>query len=341
MKLNASGLSRFLRDGNPSIQAGLVYGPDGGLARESVRMVQKSWQPQPEPFGDTVFGAGEVPETLIDDLNAYGFGGGERLVEVRNPDQTDMKTIVHVLAALEVQQEPSVAKLLVLAGELSPSSPLRKAFEKSKCAFACPCYADRDGDVARIVRETLQQAGHRMDPAAINLFVDNVPRDRSVLRNELDKMLLFLADQESALVTPEMVRTLICQDGETGFDNLAQFCADGDMAQADIALNRALEAGQHPAMLVRTLSRHFLRLAQVARARLRGDSVESAMSKLRPPVFIMQKQRFGSQSSKWDTNRLQKALSLILQTERDLKTSVSSPDSVLGRLVLQVCSLAR
>lgn len=341
MKLTASGLERLLQQGRAGLHAGLVYGPDGGLARESLQLVRTTWMPEPDPFGDSVFAAGEVPDTLIDDLNAYGFGGGARLVEVRNPDQSDVKTIVHVLDVLQQQAEPPVARLLVLAGELSPSSALRKAFEKSPCAFACPCYADRDADVARIARDAISAAGHRIDPAALSLLVENVPRDRSILRNELDKLVTYLSDKDNQLVSPELVQQLVCQDGEAGFDDLAQYCADGDMAQADMALNRALEAGQHPAMLVRTLSRHFQRLAQVARAKLRGDSLDTAISKLRPPVFIMQKQRFTAQSGRWNARRLQTALSLILHTERELKTSVSSPESVLGRMVLRVCSLAR
>lgn len=341
MKLKAYELERFLAGSQTDIYAGLVYGPDSGLARENLQLVRKSWLPEPDPFGDPVFGAGEVPETLIDDLNAYSFGGGERLVEVRNPDQEDVRAIVQTLDALTRQPNPPVAKLLVLAAELSRASALRKAFEKSKIAFACPAYADSDTDVARIVRDSLRNTGHQMDPAALDLFVNYVPRDRSILRNELDKLLIYLADQENALVTPQMVQGLICQDGDVGFDYVAQFCADGDMAQADMALSRALEAGQHPARLVRTLSRYFQRLAQVARAKQGGMATESAMARLRPPVFIMQKQLFSKQVNKWDVRRLQLAVSLILATERELKTSISSPESVLGRVVLRVCTLAR
>lgn len=342
MKLNATGFASFLRDG-AGIVAALVYGPDAGLARESAKQIKQKWQPQADPFGETLFVAGEVPDTLIDDLNAYGFGNADRLVEIRNPDQKDVKNIIAAMNALQSQTAPPVAKLLVQAGELTPSSALRKAFEAPKrqdlVAFAC--YADRDGDVARIVREAVQENGHKIDAAALAMFVENVPRDRSILRNELDKLFTYLADMPGSSISPDLVQSLICQDGDVGFDDVAQYCAEGDMGQADAALERALEAGQHPAMLVRTISRHFQRLHEVARATDQGESVTGAMARLRPPVFVMQKARFQSQANRWNTSRLQTVLSQALETERDLKTSVLSPNSVLGRFVLQVCSLAR
>jgi DNA polymerase-3 subunit delta len=277
---------------------------------------------------------------LADEMSSFSMMGGERLVHLQQPNAEEGKAVMAALKSFAGSGPKPVARLLVEAGSLAASSALRKHFEKAPThALALPCYPDRDADVSRLCREMLVQAGHKIDSAALALLVASIPKDRMILRNEVEKLICYLADQPEQTVSPAHIQAVIAAAGESSLDELIFACMEGQAKLADLALQRALEAGQAPVMIVRALSRHLYRLNEVLAVARGGGSLSSAVAALRPPVFIMHKERFLRQCSAWSLPKAQKALSGALETERKLKSSSGVDGAILGHFVLALASI--
>jgi len=72
-----------------------------------------------------------------------------------------------------------------------------------------------------------------------------------------------------------------------------------------------------------------------------GQSADSAMRSLRPPVFRMQERAFGQHLRLWPTAQLQRALSQSLEAETALKTAGSPAEAITSRLLLALSQYAK
>jgi len=342
MKLNTSGFDRFLRRPDDTVYAALIYGNDAGQVSECIAALKKTWLgKQADHFSETILSAGQLASSngsLNDELAAYSLTNGPRSVHMKHPASEDIKAIISALKGF-ADGPPPVAHLLVEAGGLPPTSALRKTFEQAPAhAIAFACYPDKAGDVSAFSKKTLEAAGHSIEPAALDLLVASVPRDRRVLRLELEKLLCFMADRVGAKIGPDDISAVIAQAGEVSLDDLVYACTSGMAVEADIALQRALDAGQAPVMVARAIARHLVRLHEVVARAQAGGSVVSAMAKLRPPVFVMHRDRFARQANAWTPRRLQGALAKVVELERGLRSSQGAQTSRLGRFVLAISS---
>ncbi len=344
MKLNSSGFDRFLRRPDEGVFAALVYGQDLGQISERVAALKKTWLGEvADPFSETVFSAGQLSAnqtSLLDEMAAFSLTGGPRLVHLKHPAVDDVKAAVSALSAFGGDHPLPVARLIVEAGGLAPSSSLRKNFDAAKTgAIALACYPDTPADIGRQCQQILSEAGHGIDPAALEMLIASIPPDRRMMRMEMEKLVCYLADQPGQEVTPEHIAAIIAPAGESSLDDLIYACLDGQGKIADLALRRTLEAGQAPVMIVRAIARHLYRLHEVAAACKAGASAPAAVSKLRPPVFVMRRDHFLRQCQSWSLHRLGTMLEKALETERELKSGMGNVNGILGRFVLALSSV--
>jgi len=344
MKQNATGFQRFLRRPDPSVYAILVYGSDAGLVSENIDLLKKVWLPKKDdPFAQTLYAGGQLAasgNSLDDEMSAFSMGGGDRLIHLKNPVAEEAKAITALVKALDKGGPKPVARLIVEAAALPASSALRKTFESSKTSALClACYPDQIADISRLAAQVVSEAGYKIEPTALALLCASMPANRQILRQELEKLICYMSDQPGAEINMDHVRASVPDAGESSLDELVFSCTEGKSKVADLALQRALESGQAPVMIVRAIARHLFRLHEVMAAAKMGGSVPAAMARLRPPVFIMTRDRFTRQCMSLSLPKVEKALSSALETERALKSSSGFDKSTLGRFVLAVASL--
>src|SRR5690606_22683371 len=143
---------------DPAKPVVLVYGPDLGLVRERAEALIKQAVDDPsDPFMLVRLDADDVssnPARLAEEAQTIPMFGGKRAVWVRSNPRLNIAPAVEALLAL-----PSMECLTVVeAGELRPTSPLRKACERAKQAAAIACYADSQRDLEVLVERTVRDA---------------------------------------------------------------------------------------------------------------------------------------------------------------------------------------
>lgn len=339
MKLSGARQQSFINAPDPAVVCVLLYGPDRGLVEERARKLSAGAVDTPDDPFRVVEMSGAMlksdPARLQDEAQTMSFGGGRRLIKLR--DISDAASII-IARYLEVANNAD-ALVIAEAGELGPRSALRKLFESAKNAAAIACYSDDSRSLARVVNEALSRHGLKASRDAMAYLCANLGSDRSVTRGELDKLALYMG--QPGQVELDDARAMIGDSAATALDDISLAAGSGDKAGLDLALRRALDEGTHPVQILRAVARHFLRLHQAAGQLATGKNPDQAMGSLMPPVVFMLKDRFRSQLRGWQADRLNDALDILTQAEMDCKTTGLPTKAVCGRALMRITQAAR
>lgn len=321
------------------LRALLLYGPNEGLARERALKAARAIVPDAtDPFRLSDLAPAAVkddPARLADELGAFAFGGGRRVVSLRGA--TDGLAAA-IESALDI---PGDALLIVEAGELGPRSSLRKLFEGATNAAALPCYDDGVEAAEAIVIKELAGAGLSIEDDALARLIERAGSDRGQLRRALATLSLYMATPGARAVTRGDVDAVVGDAAELSLDELCDAVGLGDLARLDRAIMRAEREGLHAVALLRAVGRHLARLHRVTAEAASGRSIESAMAALRPPIFYANQAGFRRQAGLWSVARLSDALGLLQDAEADCKTSGLPVESVAARTLLRIAGAAR
>jgi DNA polymerase III subunit delta len=184
-------VDRFIARPDPARSVVLVYGPDLGLVRERIDTLVAGAVDDPrDPFalarieGDAL---ADEPERLVEEAHTVPLFGGRRAVWVKAGGRNFTPAVERVLAA----PPGTDCRILIEAGDLKRSAPLRAACERSANAAALPCYADGARDLNRLIDEEMRGAGLTITPDAREALADLIGGDRGTSRSELRKLALY------------------------------------------------------------------------------------------------------------------------------------------------------
>jgi len=344
MKIAPRDVESLLRAPPATVRAVLLYGPDGGLVRERAHTLTALVAGDPgDPFRVAELSNGEVksdPARLADEASAMAFGGGRRVVRVRDAEESLAPAIEILIAGT-----PSDSLVIVEAGDLPARSALRKIFESAAGGAAVACYRDDQRQLATLVGQTLRGAGLSASPDALAYLTANLGGDRMTTRRELDKLLLYMGAAEGlgepAKRQVELEDAQICvgDSAALSMDDLAYALGDGDLLAMERALSRSLREGANPVAILRAAARHLMRLHLIAGLAAQGTALDAAMKKLRPPPFWKVAPRFRTQVQALSPRLLSRALAKLLDAERACKRS-GAPSELLCAQALSAITRA-
>lgn len=347
--LKGRAILDFLKRAKPQPGAVLIYGPDAGLVRERAEtLARKLVADFKDPFNYLELSEADLkaePARLADEAAALSFAGGVRIVRVTAVGEAAAKAAAPLLSGLDAGQIKANALIIVEAGELSKSSALRKAFEKSKTALALPCYSDAPGEVRALALEAARAEELRFDDDALDLLVSLLGDDRGISRSEIDKLVLFkgLREQRSGpgTISLDDVKACLADGVGEALDEAVGAAADGAADRLSRALWRSAAAGANPVALLRALARGFARLREAQEMIGGGETPAAAMKRLRPPVFFIEQRPFEARLRRWPLVRLDAALDILLDAEIDAKTTGAPQREIAERAALRLAAMAR
>jgi DNA polymerase-3 subunit delta len=338
MIVKSSDADRYAAHPPRGLVAALVFGPDTGLVRERAETLMKTVV---DDLGDA-FRVADLdsddlssdPARLFDEAAAISMLGGRRVVRVRGAGNALAKLFDSFL------EEPKGDALVVVeGGDLAKGTGLRKLFEEADNAAAIACYPDSARDLFDVVRNGLKAEGLSIAPDALEDAVGRLGSDRGVTRRELEKLALYAHGRKQ--VTLDDVRAVMGDEAEARAEEAIDAAGNGDLPKLDLALERLWVAGISPIALVRQAMTHFQRVLLVAVESGRGETVDGAMRKLRPPVHFARATSFKNQAQRWNAARLGDALDLLLETEALCKTTAVPSEAACAKALFTVAAMAR
>lgn len=275
------------------------------------------------------------PTLLLDAIKAVGFFPGPRSAFVE--EATDAAAPA-VLSALSDWAEGD-AQIIVTAGQLKPSSKLRKAFETHPNAYAVGIYDDPPtrSEIERI----LSAAGIRNVPrepmsALVDLAGELGPGD---FARTVEKLALYKRGDEAELSLDD-IQTCAPQSSEAGLDDVLNIVAEGRPGEIGPLMRRLVAQGTTAVSLCIGATRHFRTLYTCA-ADPGGPA--QGIGRLRPPVYGKRRDRILRQAQSWGAPRLETALTLLTDTDLQLRSAGQTAPAMalVERALIRLAMLAR
>ena len=318
-------VERFLRSPPDGMAGALLYGADGArvaLARGDLVRAYAGAEAETDMRLTRIAG-GDLrgdPAAVLDGLKAVGFFPGPRVVSVEGVTEAQAAPILRALDAWEAGD----AALVVTAGALKKTSKLRKAFEAHPTAAAIGFYDDpmtREALDAAIAAEglTLTEDGRRdLDALAARLS----PGD---LRGVLTKVALYAGGEAAG---PEAVAAMAPATVDAAADEAVLAAADGRTGDLGPVMARLAAQGVAPVTLAIFATRHFQQLHGLAA----GTG----------PAWGPNRDAMQRQARAWGAQRLEGALTLLMETDLTLRSSSAAPAmAVMERALIRLARMAQ
>ncbi|WP_306117187.1 MULTISPECIES: DNA polymerase III subunit delta [unclassified Roseitalea] len=318
-QLKANEVDAFLRK-PAGYTVYLVYGPDHGLVTErGRRLAAASGVALDDPFSAIRLdadGFAADPERLLNEAYTVAMFGGDRLIWLRGVGND--RALTAQLDTLLADPPPRTT-VVIEAGDLKKGAGLRTTVERAGAGLALPCYADNERGIQRLVDETFEAAGRRLELDARQFLVGHLGGDRRATRNELEKVLLYTEGQPA--VTLDDVRAISGDASALAYDDVSDAVLAGDLPGFDRAMTKFDGAGGAPSVLFAVLIRQFQLLD-----RLRHDmhahnkSAAAVVASARPPVFFARRKLIETALQRWPPQAIRAALQrlqdAVLQARR-------------------------
>ncbi len=235
----------------------LVYGPDTGLVTERAKRLAESFVTDPgDPFalvridGDALAGD---PGRLVDEAGTVGLFGDRRSIWVRPGSRNYAPAVEAVLKA-----EVTGTRIVVEAGDLAKSAPLRTLCERAGQALALPCYPDDERALGDLIDRTLGEHGLRIAREAREILSQSLGSDRRASLSEIEKLALYARGQDG--VGLDDVEAVVSDVAPSVLNTLIDAAFAGRAGEAERDYRRFRHEGLDPATMLGAALRHALAL---------------------------------------------------------------------------------
>jgi DNA polymerase III subunit delta len=310
----------------------LFHGEEDFLIDEGVQaIVDKVLDEGSKGFNlDVVYGSKVDAKDVVGHASSFPMMGGKRVVVVKEFEK---------LAGTESEKEvisayinkPLESTILILVS-LQPDFRKKPFTDLKKRAEVVECKPLYDNHVPVWIADRIRHQGREANAEACRLIQAYVGNSLRSLQNELDKLYIFLGDRKQ--ITPEDIAAVVgATKGFTIFE-LQNAIGRRDPKESIRILERMLEAGQSPQMIIVMLSRFFTQLWKLTDMRSRRMSdAEIAREIGVSPYFVKQVVEF---RSNFGLEQIEENFRSLLEADTVLKSTSQDPRLVLDVLVLSL-----
>jgi DNA polymerase III subunit delta len=336
--IKASDVDRFIAKPDPAQPIILVFGPDAGLVRERIdALVRASVDDPNDPFALARIEGEELaanPSRLVEEAHTVPLFGGRRAVLVKAGARNIASAVETVIAS-----PSSECRVIIEAGNLSKSAPLRSLCEKAKVAAALPCYADNERALAQLIDEEMRAANLVMAPEARATLLALLGGDRLASRNEVRKLALYARGQENIEIAD--VLAVVADASEMALDAVIDAAFAGRAAEVDSEFGKARASGSSPAAIISAAIRQVASLHKMKLAVEGGDSVEFAMKRAAPPMHFTRERQVSEALRAWSPARLLRAMEQLAEASLDVRRNAPLAEAIAQRTLLALAVNAR
>ncbi len=329
-------VDRFIARPNVGEPIVLVYGPDAGLVRERVDALVKASVDDPsDPFALARIEPEDLsvnPSRLVEEAHTIPLFGGRRAVLVRAGARNIASAVEPVIA----QPSPD-CRVIIEAGDLKKSAPLRALCEKAKAAAALPCYADNEAALDKLIDDELRAENLSITPDARAFLKSLLGADRLASRNEVRKLALYARGKDK--VEHADVLAVVADASAVALDGVLDATFAGKPADVDTEFKKARADGSSAQAIVSAALRHVANLHKMRLAADAGDSVEFLLR--RTGIHFSRDKTVSEALRLWTAPRLAKAMQQLAEAALEARRNVALADAVAERALLSLATGAR
>lgn len=330
-------IDRFLKNPSSTLKGVVIYGTNEGLIAEYVKQFTQAIV---SDINDAFQVSNLLWENISEDVGllageygAQSLLGGRRVVIVRDVDNNITKPLKTMLNEVK-----SDTLLILSSGTLNKKASLVSFAEEREDFALVPCYEDRDEAIYLTAKQMFIAQGYTINPEALQLLCSRLSNDRKSTIAEIEKLMTYMGKRKN--ITNEDVLKVISDNSAATGEDVSYFAASGQIDKALCAYDKLLHEGNEVVSIIRTLMYHFVKLLSAIALVEKGESIDTVISKMSPPIIFFRKNSFKNQVMMWQKSRLLSVMELLYKAERDCKTTNMPAEEIGSYLIMQIASAA-
>ncbi|WP_439567221.1 DNA polymerase III subunit delta [Sphingopyxis sp.] len=243
----------------------------------------------------------------------------------------DSVPAVEALLAADTVINPVIAT----GASVTAKSKLVKLVEGSAHAVAAICYQPDRRALVGIAMAAAEEQGLRLANAEAQLLIDLVSGDQALMRREIEKMALYLdaAADRQRQVTAADIAALGAATHEEDVSECINVALGGKVREMPAMLAKATAVGVAEIRIIRALAIRAVALARLRAEVDAGAHPATVVAARTSGIFWKERDAVTAQLRIWDSVRVARLMSRLIDCERALKSS-GTPGGVLFRKLM-------
>ena len=241
------------------------------------------------------------------------------------------------LAAVEalLAAETAINPVIATGASVTAKSKLVKLVEGSDHAVAAICYQPDRRALVGIAMAAADEQGLRLANAEAQLLVDLVSGDQALMRREIEKLALYLdaAPDRQRQVAAADIAALGAATHEEDVSECINVALGGKVRDLPDMLAKAAAVGVAEIRIIRALAIRALALARLRAEVDAGAHPATVVAARTSGIFWKERDAVTAQLRIWDSVRVARLVSRLIECERALKSS-GTPGGVLFRKLM-------
>jgi DNA polymerase-3 subunit delta len=324
---------------DPAVRLILLTGPDeatmAAVAGHLIGLAGK----EAERLDLTGSQLSQDPSLLAAEAASMSLFSPSRIIrlEISGSGDDSLAAVEALLAA-----DTAINPVIATGASVTAKSKLVKLVEGSNQAVAAICYQPDRRALVGIAMSAAQDEGLRLANGEAQLLVDLVSGDQALMRREIEKIALYLdaAPDRQRQVTPADIAALGAATHEEDVSECINVALGGKVRELPDMLSKAAAVGVAEIRIIRALGIRAMQLARLRDEVDAGAHPATVVSARSSGVFWKEQSAVTAQLHIWDSLRIARLMTRLLDCERALKTSGTAGAVLFRKLMTDIAHQA-
>ena len=224
--------------------------------------------------------------------------------------------------------------LVILSDPLDKKSTLRLDFEKSKNHACIAVYPENEQTMMSYASNFFSKNKISISNANINLIVNKCSNDIENLKNELNKIEIYLKYKKN--ITTEEILKLTNLIENHSFYELVNNCLALNNKKTVNIINENNYSNEDAIIIIRTFLNKTKQLNVLVKEFENSKNIDATIAKARPPIFWKDKEITKLQIKYWTQNKIKKLFDKTNDTEILIKKNSQNSLQILFDFILNI-----
>ena len=296
----------------------LIYGKNEGLKNQHIKqLLEKNNNSNVIKYDEKEIL--ENKDSFFENILSNSLFDNEKNIVINRSTDKISEIIIDL-----VERSIDNITIIINASVLEKKSKLRKLFEKEKNLACVPTFPDTDEILSNLAQDFFKKIKISISQQNINLIVSKCGGDRLNLKNELEKIKIYLTEKKS--ISTEEISKLINLSENHTFYELIDNCLAKNTNKTLNILNENNFTNEDCIIILRTFLLKAKKILGLSLEYNKNKDINKTINSAKPPIFWKEKDIVKAQLNKWKPNKIKELIYLIndieLQIKKDYKNSI-------------------
>ena len=304
----------------------LFYGQNNGAKEEEILNIIKTQETKPNIYEEKQIL--ENYELFYNDIVSDSLFDDKKIFIIKRVTDKLVKIIEEIL-----NKNISNFTLVLDANNLEKRSKLRNLFEKNKALLCVPFYPENISQLIHIANNFFKKINFQISQSNINLIVNKSNGDRGVLKNELQKIEMFLHNNKK--LTSSNLLKLINIAENYNISELVDYCLAKNEKKITNILNENNFSNEDCIIIVRTFLNKSKKILKLSSEYEKNKNLDLTISSAKPPIFWKDKEITKHQILKWKPKNIKNLIYELNDIELKIKKNLNISINIITNFILE------